>query len=353
MAQRVHTAGLQIDRVLYELVNHEIIPGTGIEPGRFWTGLADCITKLGPVNRALIEQRELLQAKIDNWHQERAGQDHDFGTYKAFLQEIGYLLPSGDDFSITTDNTDPEISMIAGPQLVVPVMNARYALNAANARWGSLYDSLYGTDVIPEDDGAELTKAFNPTRAQRAITYAMIFLDEVAPLRDASHADVTGYRIDKGQLISTQPGGEESGLSKPEQFAGYSGNAEQPSVVLLRNHGLHIELRIDPDHYLSKFHPAGISDVQMEAALTTIQDCEDSVATVDAGDKVQVYRNWLGLMKGDLSEDIDKAGQTITRRLNADRDYTSPDEKSFHLAGTQSSTGTQRRSPDVHRCCSR
>ena len=203
MTERIHTAGLQVDRVLYELVNHEIIPGTGMEPDKFWTGLAGCITKLGPVNRELIEQRDVLQAKIDNWHRERAGQEHDFGAYKAFLQEIGYLLPSGDDFSITTDNTDPEISMIAGPQLVVPVMNARYALNAANARWGSLYDSLYGTDVIPEDDGAERGKEFNPTRAQRAIAYTMTFLDEVVPLRDVSHADVASYRIHNGQLIVT------------------------------------------------------------------------------------------------------------------------------------------------------
>ncbi len=333
MAERVHTAGLQIDRTLFELVNTEIIPGTGIIADDFWIGLARCIDELGPLNRALLEQRDLLQTKIDNWHRERTGQEHDARAYKAFLQEIGYLLPSGNDFSITTDNTDPEISVIAGPQLVVPVMNARYALNAANARWGSLYDSLYGTDVIPEDDGAESGEVFNPRRAELTIAYAMAFLDEVVPLRGISHADVTAYRIDNGLLIAVQPDGEETSLANTDGFTGYCGDADHPSIVLLRNHGLHIEFRIDIDHYLSQYHPAGISDVQLEAALTTIQDCEDSVAAVDAGDKVQIYRNWLGLMKGNLSEDIDKGGRTITRTLHPDREYTAPDGSLFSLPG--------------------
>ncbi|TNG00474.1 MAG: malate synthase G [Gammaproteobacteria bacterium] len=332
MTERVQTAGLQIARVLHDLVNNEIIPGTGIKPESFWSELARCVSELGPKNHALIEERESLQAQIDNWHRQHAGV-HDPDSYKAFLQEIGYLLPPGEDFTVTTDNTDPEINEIAGPQLVVPVMNARYALNATNARWGSLYDSLYGTDVIPQDDGAELGKEFNPRRSVRAIEYAMAFLDEMAPLRQTSHAEVTAYHINNGQLVVTLPDGSQSSLEKSNNFAGYRGSNDQPTVILLHKHGLHVELHIDPDHYLGKFHPAGISDVQMEAAITTIQDCEDSVATVDAEDKALVYRNWLGLMKGGLSETFTKGDRKITRTLNADREYITPDGGSLTLPG--------------------
>jgi malate synthase len=333
MTERVQTAGLQVARVLHDLVNNEIIPGTGIEQESFWSAMASCIAELGPENRTLIQQREQLQAKIDDWHRQHAGQPHDPAAYKAFLEEIGYLLPEGGDFSITTDNTDPEISEIAGPQLVVPVMNARYALNAANARWGSLYDSLYGTDVIPQQDGAELGKAFNPTRAARAIEYAMHFLDEAIPLQQVSHASITTYRVVDGELVVTTTDGAQGRLADAGSFAGYRGDPGHPSVILLRKHGLHIEIHIDPEHYLARFHPAGISDVQMEAAITTIQDCEDSVATVDAEDKTLVYRNWLGLMKGDLAETFSKADKTITRTLHADREYTSPNGQSFSLPG--------------------
>ncbi|MDJ0805866.1 MAG: malate synthase G [Gammaproteobacteria bacterium] len=333
MTDRVDVSDLQVDKDLFDLVNHEIIPGTGIEPDRFWEGLAGCVRDFAPTNRALLNKRDILQQQIDDWHRQHSSEPHDPEAYKAFLMKIGYLQPVGDDFTISTKNTDPEISALAGPQLVVPVKNARFALNAANARWGSLYDSLYGSDVIPEDDGAELTAAFNPRRAERAIAYAMAFLDEVVPLKDISHTQVTAYCICRGQLIVTLPKGGEARLLKPEQFVGYQGPEDQPSTVLLRNHGLHIELRIDPQHDLSQFHSAGIMDVQLEAALTTIQDCEDSVAAVDAEDKVQVYRNWLGLMKGDLSATITKGDKTFTRGLHADRSYTAADGGSYVLPG--------------------
>jgi malate synthase len=333
MTNRIQVGGLQVAEVLHDLVANEITPGIGISAEAFWQGLEQCLTELGPQDKALLETRNRLQAQIDSWHQQHAGQPHDPAAYKAFLQEIEYLLPEGDDFRISTSNTDPEISEIAGPQLVVPVMNARYALNAANARWGSLYDSLYGTDVIPETDGAEIQKGYNPTRGARVVAFAMDFLDEIFPLNQASHRDVTRYAIEDQRLAITLTNGNATTLSDPAKFRGYTGNPDTPASILLRNHGLHVELQIDRQHPIGKTHSAGIKDMVMEAAITTIQDCEDSVATVDADDKAIVYRNWLGLMKGDLSESFQKGGKILTRRLNPDRQYNAADGSSFSLPG--------------------
>ena len=332
MTKYVHIGGLQVAEVLHDLVANEITPGLSISAETFWQELGNCLVKMELLDEALLEKRAHLQAKIDAWHQQHLGQAHDPLAYKAFLQDIGYLLPEGDDFSISTCNTDPEMSQIAGPQLVVPVMNARYALNAANARWGSLYDSLYGTDVIPETDGAESQKDFNPVRGARVVTFAMDFLDETFPLQQGSHRDVTQYAIKNQQLVISI-GNKSTRLSDPGKFVGYTGKTDEPASILLRNHGLHIDLLIDRQHPVGQAHPAGIKDVVMEAALTTIQDCEDSVAAVDAEDKVVVYRNWLGLMKGDLTESFEKGGKTHTRRLKPDREYTAPDGSAFSLPG--------------------
>jgi malate synthase len=333
MTNRIQVGGLQVAEVLHDLVANEITPGIGISAEAFWQGLGNCLIKMELLDAALLDKRNQLQAQIDAWHQQHANQPHDPVAYKAFLHDIGYLLPEGDDFTISTNNTDPEISQIAGPQLVVPVMNARYALNAANARWGSLYDSLYGTDVIPPTDGAEIQKDYNPTRGARVVAYAMDFLDEIFPLNEASHRDVTQYAIKDQGLVITLTNGNSTSLSDPAKFRGYTGNPDAPTSILLRNHGLHVELQIDRQHPIGQTHPAGIKDVVMEAALTTIQDCEDSVAAVDADDKVVVYRNWLGLMRGDLSESFQKGGKTVTRRLKPDREYTAPDGSEFTLPG--------------------
>ncbi len=331
--QRIMAGGLQVADVLYNLVTHEVMPGTGIQADVFWAALERCIDEFGPRNQLLLKQRDVLQRQIDDWHLERSGKALNASSYRSFLQSIGYLLSEGDDFTITTRRTDPEINTIAGPQLVVPVMNARFALNATNARWGSLFDSLYGSDVIPEQDDAARGRDFNPVRAQRAIAYAMNFLDAVMPLQKGSHAVVESYAVVDGELTLMLTGGEASGLEKPHQFAGYRGGADTPSAILLRNHGLHIELTIDTNHPLAQFHPAAVCDVLMEAAVTTIQDCEDSVAAVDAADKTLVYRNWLGLMKGDLKESFTKGGTQLTRTLKLDREYTSPTKESLILPG--------------------
>jgi len=333
MTKRVQVGGLQVAEVLHDLVANEITPGIGISPEAFWQGLGNCLIKMELLDAALLEKRTQLQEKIDTWHQQHLGQAHDPVAYKAFLQDIGYLLPEGDDFTIRTSNTDPEISQIAGPQLVVPVMNARYALNAANARWGSLYDSLYGTDVIPESDGAEIRKDYNPVRGARVVAFAMDFLDEIFPLNEASHRDVAQYAIKNEGLVITLTNGHATSLSDPDKFRGYTGNPDSPTSILLRNHGLHVDVQIDRRHPIGQTHSAGIKDVVMEAAITTIQDCEDSVAAVDADDKVIVYRNWLGLMKGDLTESFEKNGKTTIRRLKPDREYTAPDGSAFSLPG--------------------
>jgi len=333
MTHRVQVGGLQIAEVLHDLVANEITPGLNISAETFWQGLGNCLVKMATLDSVLLEKRDQLQAQIDAWHQQHAGQAHDPVAYKAFLQDIGYLLPEGDDFTISTSNTDPEISEIAGPQLVVPVMNARFSLNAANARWGSLYDSLYGTDVIPENDGAEIQKDYNPVRGARVVAFAMDFLDEIFSLQEGSHRDVASYTITDQRLEITLSNSDSTTLSEPAKFSGYTGNPAEPSSILLKNHGLHVDLQIDRQHQIGQAHPAGIKDVVLEAALTTIQDCEDSVAAVDADDKVVVYRNWLGLMKGDLTESFQKGGKTHTRRLKPDREYTAPDGNTFSLPG--------------------
>ena len=328
---RVQHAGLQIADVLYRLVNEEVAPGTGISSTQFWDAMAAVIKDLAPKNRALLAKREQIQAQIDDWHRANRGQ-FDAAKYKAFLTEINYLLPEPADFAVSTVNVDEEIASLAGPQLVVPVMNARYALNAANARWGSLYDALYGTNVISEADGADKGKGYNPARGAKVIAYARQFLDQSAPLVTGSHADATLYSVVNGALAVSMADGSVAALHKPEQFVGFLGDAASPSNVLLVNNGLHIDIQIDDQHPIGKDDPARVKDLVLESALTTIQDCEDSVAAVDADDKVEVYRNWLGLMKGDLQEKLNKGGKELVRTLVGDRVFTAADgsEKVLH-----------------------
>ncbi|MDE0950407.1 MAG: malate synthase G [Halioglobus sp.] len=333
MSDRVQQGGLQVAPILHQLVEREIAPGTGVTPDQFWGGLESIVNTLGPRNRELLQRREVLQAKIDTWHETNPGADYDRLAYKTFLEEIGYLLPEGPDFTISTEGVDEEVATLAGPQLVVPVMNARYALNAANARWGSLYDALYGTDVIPEQDGAERGGAYNPARGDQVIAYARDFLDRHCPLADGSHGDAVAYTLVEGSLQVALRNGETITLKEPAQLRGYLGEAASPDSILLRHNGLHIEIQIDPASPIGATDAAGVKDVVLEAALTTIQDCEDSVAAVDAEDKTVAYRNWLGLMRGDLEDKFEKGGKTLTRRLNADRLFTTPDGGSLVLAG--------------------
>ncbi|MCB1707678.1 MAG: malate synthase G, partial [Halioglobus sp.] len=322
MTDRIQRGGLQIAPVLCELLENDIAPGTGIAPEQFWQGLAAIVTELAPINRALLATREEMQAKIDAWHQANPGAGYDRAAYKSFLGEIGYLLPEGDDFAIATENVDPEVATLAGPQLVVPVMNARYALNAANARWGSLYDALYGTDVIPEDNGAQRSGPYNPVRGDRVVAYARDFLTRHCPLSAGAHDQAKSYAVVAGKLQVVMADGRISSLVQQDQFRGYCGEPDSPTAVLLRHNGLHIEIQIDPGSPIGRTDPAGVKDVVLEAALTTIQDCEDSVAAVDARDKTVVYRNWLGLMRGDLADTFDKGGKSLTRHLNPDRVFT-------------------------------
>jgi len=345
VSDRIQKGGLQVAASLANLVSNEIIPGTGVDPDAFWASLEAILTDLGPKNRALLAKRDQLQLQIDGWHLARKGQPLDAGEYKAFLTEIGYLLPEGDEFKITTSNVDPEISDIAGPQLVVPVTIPRYALNAANARWGSAYDALYGSDIISSDAGAEPGTAYNPVRGAKVVEFVSNFLDLAAPLASGSHADATAYTVDDTAgtrtLGVTQADGSVTALSDPRQFAGHVGAPapsapsppSPPSLILLRNNGLHIEVRIDRDHPVGRTHPAGVKDVVLEAAMTTIEDCEDSVSAVDAEDKTLVYRNWLGLMKGTLEATFNKGGKPMTRQMNADRTYTAPDGSDLVLHG--------------------
>jgi len=320
MTDRIEIAGLRIARELHDFVVNEALPGTGIAADAFWNGFSAIVHDLGTRNRALLARRDALQEKLDGWYRDH-GAPVDMDAYKAFLREIGYLVPEGPAFAISTENVDPEMSVVAGPQLVVPVMNARYALNAANARWGSLYDALYGTDAIPETDGAEKGKAFNPRRGAKVVAWTKDFLDEAAPLTSGKWAGVGGLFVGNGALRLNAGAGSTT-LADPRQFVGYRGDAANPDAVLLVRNGLHIEIVIDRNNQIGRTDPAGIADVILESALTTIQDCEDSVAAVDAEDKVVVYRNWLGLMKGDLAEEISKGGKTFTRKLNPDRSYT-------------------------------
>ena len=333
MTHRIECAGLQVDAVLHALLVNDIAPGTGVDPDAFWHGVADIWATLGPENQRLLAERESLQKQIDQWHRAYKGEAFDAGAYEAFLREIGYLHPEPEPFSISSENVDAEIAHIAGPQLVVPVMNARYALNAANARWGSLYDALYGTDAIPEDNGAERGGAYNPIRGDRVIAWARDFLDTHCPLTGGTHADAMAYTIEAGTLSVQQTSGDSATLADPSQLVGYTGNTDAPESVLLCHNGLHIEIQIDATHPVGATDAAGVKDVCLESALTTIQDCEDSVAAVDADDKVVVYRNWLGLMKGDLTDTFKKGSDTLTRRLNPDRSFTTPDGGTLTLPG--------------------
>lgn len=333
MSERVQVGGLSVAKALLTLVNEESIPGTGIAVQAFWQSFEEIIRSLTPRNRELLAIRDDLQTRIDSWHRERADQPHDHAAYKQFLSEIGYLVPEGKPFTITTENVDPEIATIAGPQLVVPITNARYSLNAANARWGSLYDALYGNDVIPETDGADSGPGYNPVRGAKVIAYGRDFLDAHCPLAGASHVDARSYRIERGSLVVTTVAETETGLNDGQQLAGYTGDPEKPDSILIKNNGLHIEIQFDSNHYVGKDDLAHIKDIVLEAALTTIQDCEDSVACVDAEDKCQAYRNWLGLMKGTLSDSFDKGGKRVTRSLNPDRVFRAPDGREFSLPG--------------------
>ena len=333
MTEHVQVGGLQVAKVLFDFVNNEAIPGTGITADQFWAGADKVIHALAPKNKALLAKRDDFQARIDTWHQTHAGQAHDPVAYKAFLQDIGYLLPEAADFQASTQNVDDEIARMAGPQLVVPVMNARFALNASNARWGSLYDALYGTDAISEADGAEKGKGYNKVRGDKVIAFARAFLDEAAPLSAGSHVDSTGYKIVDGKLIVSLKGGSNSGLRDDSQLIGFQGDSAQPIAILLKHNGLHFEIQIDASTPVGQTDAAGVKDVLMEAALTTIMDCEDSVAAVDADDKVVIYRNWLGLMKGDLAEEVAKGGKTFTRTMNPDRVYTGVNGQDVTLHG--------------------
>ncbi|MCA2012006.1 malate synthase G [Cereibacter sphaeroides] len=328
MTAHTQRACLQVAPVLADFIETRLLPGLPVTPEAFWTGFAALLAEFAPENRRLLEVRDQMQAQIDGWLTERRGQDWDNAAWQAFLREIGYLQPAPAPFSVTTTASDPEISTVAGPQLVVPVMNARFALNAANARWGSLYDALYGTDALP---GTPEGKGYDAARGAQAVAWAADFLDRAVPLAEGSHADATAYTTDGGTLVVTVAG-KAVALADPSAFAGTSGEGAARSI-LLRHNGLHIELVFDPAHPVGAASASGLRDVVLESALTAIQDCEDSVAAVDAEDKVLAYGNWLGLMKGDLTEEVSKAGRTLTRRLNADRSFTAPDGSTLTLPG--------------------
>ncbi len=328
----VDAAGLRVAAELHQFIETEALPGTGIESGAFWQGFAGLIARHAPRNAELLAERDRLQAAIDDWHRSRRGQPVDPAAYEAFLREIGYLRPEPGDVKVTSERVDREIAAIAGPQLVVPVMNARYALNAANARWGSLYDALYGTDAIPESGGLERGKTYNPRRGAAVVARGRAFLDDHFPLATGSHADVRAWRVHNGHLAAVLESGE-TGLKHAAQFAGYRGEPAAPTAVLLRHHNLHVEIAIDPTSPIGRTDKAGVADLIVESAISTIMDAEDSVAAVDAEDKVLVYRNWLGLMAGTLSEQVEKGGKTFTRKLNPDRAYTAPDGSTLTLPG--------------------
>ncbi|MBB6176928.1 malate synthase [Anoxybacillus tengchongensis] len=332
MGEYVQVGRLQVAKLFYEFIVEEVLPNSQVDPRKFWGDFEQLINELTPKNKALLEKRDELQEKINEWHKQHRGR-FDFEQYKSFLQEIGYLEPEVEDFEITTERVDDEIAKQAGPQLVVPITNARYALNAANARWGSLYDALYGTDVISEEDGAERGKGYNPIRGEKVIAYVRSFLDETVPLRGYSHKDAVQYAVVDGVLTVTVKDGQTTTLQDEAKFVGYQGSPEQPSAILLKNNGLHIEIQVDRNHPIGQTDPAGIKDVYVEAALTTIMDCEDSVAAVDAEDKVLVYRNLLGLVRGDLTASFTKGNKTVTRELNPDRVYTTPSGEMLTLPG--------------------
>lgn len=334
MSERVQKGSLAIDTQLYNFIANEVTPVVGIDNEKYWQEFEKIVKAFQPRNKALLAKRDEIQTQIDDWHDKNPASNGqiDKAAYTQFLKDINYIVPEGDDFLVETQNVDDEIAHIAGPQLVVPVRNARYALNAANARWGSLYDALYGTDVIDESNGAEKGKGYNPVRGAEVVKYAKNFLDSNFALAEGKYADVTGFKVEDGKLVIVQ-GDKTTSLAQPEKFAGSLGDAANPTGILLKNNGLHAEIQIDPSSHVGKDDPAGIKDVLMEAAVTTIQDCEDSVAAVDAEEKVEVYRNWFGLMKGDLKDSFEKNGKQTTRTMNPDREYTAPDGGKITLHG--------------------
>ena len=332
MSQSVQEFGLKVAKPIHDLVNQSILPGTEIKPDHFWSGFAAIVERFAPINAHLLSVRDDLQAQIDNWHIAHS-ESFEFSEYKAFLQDIGYLAVQGDAFGIKPKNVDAEITHQAGPQLVVPIMNARFALNAVNARWGSLYDALYGNDVIPEQGGAEKAGGYNPVRGQRVIDYGRDFLDGAAPLEEGSHHGATSYRVINGQLEVLLESNASSRLRSQKQFVGYLGEPNSPTSILLKNNGLHFEIQVDYSHNVGSSDKAGVKDIVLEAALTTIMDCEDSVAAVDAEDKALAYSNWLGLIKGDLEETITRGGSSFVRKMNVDRQYKAADGSQMSLNG--------------------
>jgi len=333
MTDYVTRGRLQVAAELDRFLVDEALSGIDLDPQAFWAGVEAMLHDLAPRNRAMLEKRDALQEKLDDWHRSHPGPIHDMSAYRDFLRGVGYLVEPPETVKVSTANVDPEVALQAGPQLVVPVSNARYALNAANARWGSLYDALYGTDAIPDEDGAERRDAYNPVRGEKVIAYARSVLDQAAPLASGSHADATGYRLEDGELVVTLDNGDDTGLQQGDQLAGYLGDPSHPTAILLVNHGLHLEIQFDPQHPIGKTDAAGVKDVLVEAAITTIMDCEDSVAAVDAEDKVGIYRNWLGLMKGTLETSFRKGDKVVTRKLNPDREYTTPEGRTLTLPG--------------------
>ena len=337
MGNRIAIGNLKVDEGLYALVRDEIAPGTGIEADAFWEAFSDIVTAMAPANRSLLDERDALQEELDAWHLAYKGEPIDSKAYAAFLAEIGYLVPEGEDFRVTTENVDAEIATLSGPQLVVPTDNARYALNAANARWGSLYDALYGTDVISEADGATRGTDYNPVRGAKVIAETEKFLDEAIGLASGSFSDVTQFSLKvvegQQQLRARLNDGGEVGLADVNTFVGFAQEGDELRAILFQNNGLHIEVQINREHPVGKAHPAGVVDVLLESAITTIQDCEDSVAAVDAADKVQVYRNWNGIMRGTLETTFEKNGKPLTRRLAPDKSFTAPDGSTLKLPG--------------------
>ncbi len=331
MTARIQQGKLAVAKELYDFIEQKALPNTGVSSSDFWAGFEQIVVDLTPKNKALLAKRDEIQAKIDAWHV--ANTPFNFDAYKAFLTEIGYLLPEGEDFQITTENVDVEIAQLAGAQLVVPVRNARYALNAANARWGSLYDALYGTDVISTEDGADKGKGYNPVRGNKVIAFAKNFLNEHFPLNQAAHEQVTQYRVDGGQLVADLQDGSSTVLADASKFVGYTGDTATPASVLLKNNGLHVEIQIDRNSPIGQTDLAGVKDLCLESAVTTIQDLEDSVAAVDAEEKVEGYSNWLGLMQGNLEESFEKNGKVMTRRMNGDRTFKNPQGEEFSLHG--------------------
>ena len=333
MSERVKHGNLQVSHELDSFLKNEVLPGIDVEADSFWSAFEKILQEFGGRNKDLLDKRKEIQKQIDEWHISRKGEPHNQDEYIEFLKKIDYLIDEGEDFEITTTNVDSEIREVAGAQLVVPVMNARFSLNAANARWGSLYDALYGTDMISEEGGAERSGPYNPARGDKVIEFSKDFLDESVPLQSGNYKDVTGFKVENGDLVIAFSDQSSGSLSDKSQFIGFKGDPDNPASILFKNNNLHIDIQIDPEDSIGKDDPANIKDVVLESAVTTIQDLEDSVAAVDAEDKSLAYRNWLGLMKGDLKETFVKGDKEMTRSLNGDRSYTGKDDSEITLPG--------------------